>query len=85
MPRCRQLLPACPAGLERIAAYVLRPPLSLKRLTYKSGSKTAVYRTLRTLLTGANFLAIETKELIVRLLCLVPSLRLDHGSYRVHP
>ena len=65
--------PGDTAGLERIAAYVLRPPLSLQRLTYKSGSKTAVYRTPHTLLTGANFVAIDAKELIVRLLCLVPA------------
>jgi hypothetical protein len=38
-----------PAGntesLERVAAYILRPPLSLARLTYEPGSPTAIYAT----------------------------------------
>jgi hypothetical protein len=60
------------AGLERVAAYVLRRPLSLQRLTYTSGSKTAVYRTPHTPITGATIVALDAKELIVRLLCCVP-------------
>ena len=32
-------------GLERVAAYVLRPPVSLSRLTYRPGARTVIYRT----------------------------------------
>ena len=65
--------PGDAAGLERVAAYVLRPPLSLARLTYTPGSKTAIYRTSHTPVTGGNFVAFDAKELLVRLLCLVPT------------
>jgi len=65
-----------PAGdseaLERVTAYILRPPLSLSRLTYVPGSSTAIYRTPDTPVTGGNFITLDAKELLVRLLCLVP-------------
>jgi len=59
-------------GLERVAAYILRPPLSLSRLTYVPGSSTAIYRTPDSPVTGGNFITLDAKELLVRLLCLVP-------------
>jgi hypothetical protein len=34
-------------SLERVAAYIFRPPLSLARLTYEPGSPTAIYATRR--------------------------------------
>ena len=59
-------------GLERVAAYVLRPPVSLSRLTYRSGSRTVIYQTPHTPLTNANFVTLDAKAFIVRLLVLVP-------------
>jgi hypothetical protein len=65
-----------PAGntesLDRVAAYILRPPLSLARLTYEPGSPTAIYGTPVSPLTRGNFIALDAKELLVRLLSLVP-------------
>jgi hypothetical protein len=64
--------PGDAAGLERVAAYVLRPPVSLARLTYRSGAQTVIYQTPHTPITGGNFITMDSKEFIVRLLCLVP-------------
>jgi hypothetical protein len=59
-------------GLERVAAYVLRPPLSITRLTYRPGAQTVIYQTPHTPITGGNFVTMDVKEFIVRLLCLIP-------------
>jgi hypothetical protein len=59
-------------GLERVAAYVLRPPVSLSRLTYRPGARTVIYRTPHTPVTGGTFVTMDAQEFIVRLLCLVP-------------
>ena len=64
--------PGDAAGLERVAAYVLRPPVSLARLTYQSGAQTVIYQTPHTPITGGTFITMDSKEFIVRLLCLVP-------------
>ena len=64
--------PGDATGLERVAAYVLRPPVSLTRLTYQSGAHTIIYQTPHTPITGGNFITMDVKEFIVRLLCLVP-------------
>jgi hypothetical protein len=63
--------PGDAAGLERVAAYVLRPPVSLTRLTYQSGADTVIYNTPHTPITGGTFITMDAKEFIVRLLCLV--------------
>ena len=63
------------AQLERIACYVLKPPISLARLSYEPGSDVAVYRGKYNPSTKSNFQAIDAKEFLVRLLCHVPAPR----------
>jgi hypothetical protein len=52
-----------PAGntesLERVAAYILRRPLSLAQLTCEPGSPTAIYRTIVSPLTRGNFVPLD--------------------------
>jgi hypothetical protein len=66
-----------PAGdtenLERVAAYVLRPPVSLQRMTYQSGAATVVYRGRYNPQTGSNFQVLDAKTFLLNLLCLVPT------------
>ena len=59
-------------SLENIAAYVLRPPLSLKRLTYESGAGTVIYQGKYNPLTGSNFQVLDPQHFLLNLLCLVP-------------
>jgi hypothetical protein len=63
-------------GLHRMACYALRPPVSLQRLTYRSGSPVVVYQGTRyNPSTKSNFLTLDAKEFLVRLLCHVPKKR----------
>jgi hypothetical protein len=59
-------------GLERVACYLLKPPLSLKRMTYTSGAPVVLYQGTFNPSRGANFEALDPKEFLVRLLCLTP-------------
>jgi hypothetical protein len=59
-------------GLERVACYLLKPPLSLQRMTYTSGAPVVLYRGRFNPSRSANFEALDPKEFLVRLLCLVP-------------
>ena len=59
-------------GLERVTAYVLRPPVSLKRLTYQSGASTVLYRGRYNPSTKSNFTVLDPKEFLVLLLSHVP-------------
>jgi hypothetical protein len=59
-------------GLERIACYLLKPPLSLQRMTYTSGAPVVLYQGRFNPSHGANFVALDPKEFLVRLLVLVP-------------
>ena len=69
----RRVAPGDTEGLHRLACSVLRPPLSLQRLTYTSGSPVAVYRgSTYNPSTKSNFQAIDAKEFLVRLLMHVP-------------
>jgi hypothetical protein len=60
-------------GLERIAAYTLHPPLSLKRLSYVSGSSTVVYKGRYNPSTKSNFTVFDCKEFLCTLLLHVPA------------
>ena len=61
------------ADLERIVAYTLRPPLSLSRLKYVPGSRTAVYQgTSYHPGFNANFRVLDPLELLVLLLYHTP-------------
>lgn len=60
-------------ALTRVAAYVLKPPVSLKRLSYVPGSKTLVYRGSRNNpATGRNFTVYDCQEFLALLLLHVP-------------
>ena len=59
-------------GLERITAYTLHPPLSLKRLTYVSGSSTVVYKGRYNPATKSNFTVFDCKDFLCTLLLHVP-------------
>jgi hypothetical protein len=59
-------------GLERVACYLLKPPLSLERMSYTSGAPVVLYRGRFNPSRGANFEALDPKEFLLRLLCLVP-------------
>lgn len=59
-------------GLERIACYLLKPPLSLQRMTYTAGAPVVLYQGKFNPSRGANFEALDPKEFLVRLLVLVP-------------
>jgi len=58
--------------LERLACYLLRPALSLQRLTYKSGSSSAVYQGKWNPSTKSNFQVFDAKRFLLNLLCLLP-------------
>jgi hypothetical protein len=58
-------------GLERVACYLLKPPLSLQRMSYTSGAPAVVYRGKFNPSCGANFVALDPKEFLVKILCLV--------------
>ena len=61
------------ASLTRVAAYVLKPPVSLKRLSYVPGSKTLVYKGSRhNPVTGRNFTVYDCLEFLALLLVHVP-------------
>ena len=62
-------------GLERVASYVLRPPISLQRLEYRSGAPTVIYHSKYNAAVRGNFTALKAEEFIVRLLCLIPEPR----------
>ena len=64
-----KIAPGDTAQLERIACYVLKPPISLARLTYKPGAETVVYRGKYNPSTKSNFQVLDPKEFLVRLLC----------------
>jgi hypothetical protein len=60
-------------GLERITAYTLHPPLSLKRLNYVSGSSTVVYTGRYNPGTKSNFAVLDCKDFLCNLLLHVPA------------
>jgi len=66
------IAPGDSESLERVACYVLRPPISLQRLTYESGSDVVIYRGKYNPSRKRNFEPLDAKEFLVRLLCHVP-------------
>jgi hypothetical protein len=66
-------------ALEDLASYVVRAPLSLKRLVYIDGKQAVIYRGLRPNPSlGQNFVAMEPLEWLARLADHVP----DPGRHR---
>lgn len=59
-------------GLERITAYTLHPPLSLKRLNYVSGSSKVVYTGRFNPGTKSNFTVLDCRDFLCNLLLHVP-------------
>lgn len=68
---------AVPAGdreaLERVACYLLKPPISLGRLLYEPGSPTVVYKGKYNPTTRSNFHSLDAKEFLVLLLLHTPA------------
>jgi len=66
-------------AIEDMAGYVVRNPLSLKRLVYVDGQQAVIYRALKTNPTlGQNFVAMDPLEWLARLSDHIP----DPGKHR---
>lgn len=66
-------------AIEDMASYVVRNPVSLKRLVYIDGHNAVVYRALRTNPSlGANFVALDPLEWLARIADHIP----DPGKHR---
>ncbi len=66
-------------AIEDMASYVVRNPVSLKRLVYIDGQQAVVYRALRPNPSlGANFVAMDPLEWLVRIADHIP----DPGRHR---
>ena len=66
-------------AIEDMASYVVRNPISLKRLVYIDGQQAVVYRALKPNPSlGANFVALDPLEWLARLADHIP----DPGRHR---
>jgi hypothetical protein len=66
------------AALEDIAAYLLRPPLSLDKLVYLDGKQAVLYRSKMHPGLGRNFEAVDPLEWLARMTDHIP----DPGKHR---
>ena len=66
-------------AIEDMASYVIRNPVSLRRLVYIDGQKAVIYRALKTNpRLGANFVALDPLEWLARIADHIP----DPGRHR---
>jgi hypothetical protein len=71
--------PNDPRAIEDMASYVVRNPVSLKRLVYIDGEKAVIYRALKpNPRLGANFVALDPVEWLARIADHTP----DPGKHR---
>jgi len=67
-------------AIEDVACYVVRNPLSLKKLVYLDGQKAVLYRSRMNPSLGRNFEAMDPLEWLARLADHIP----DTGKHRTH-
>jgi hypothetical protein len=67
-------------AIEYVACYVVRNPLSLKKLVYLDGQKAVLYRSRMNPSLGRNFEAMDPLEWLARLADHIP----DAGKHRTH-
>jgi hypothetical protein len=66
-------------AIEDLASYVVRNPVSLKRVVYIDGQKAVIYRALKpNPRLGANFVALDPLEWLARITDHIP----DSGKHR---
>jgi hypothetical protein len=63
-----------------VACYVVRNPLSLKKLVYLDGQKAVLYRSKMNPRLGRNFEAMDPLEWLARMADHIP----DAGKHRTH-
>jgi len=67
-------------AIEDVACYVVRNPLSLKKLVYLDGQKAVLYRSKMNPSLGRNFEAMDPLEWLARMADHIP----DAGRHRTH-
>ena len=67
-------------AIEDVACYIVRNPLSLKKLVYLDGQKAVLYRSRMNPFLGRNFEAMDPLEWLARLADHIP----DTGKHRTH-
>jgi putative transposase len=67
-------------AIEDVACYMVRAPLSLKKLVYLDGQKAVLYRSRMNPFLGRNFEAMDPLEWLARLADHIP----DTGKHRTH-
>jgi hypothetical protein len=67
-------------AVEDVACYLVRAPLSLKKLVYLDGQKAVLYRSKMNPFLGRNFEAMDPLEWLARLADHIP----DTGKHRTH-
>jgi hypothetical protein len=67
-------------AIEDVASYLVKAPLSLKKLVYLDGQKAVVYRSKKNPALGRNFEAMDPLEWLARLADHIP----DAGRHRTH-
>ena len=67
-------------AIEDVACYVVRNPLSLKKLVYLDGQKAVLYRSRMNPSLGRNFEAMDSLEWLARMADHIP----DAGRHRTH-
>jgi len=71
--------PTAPGIIEDMASYLVRNPLSLKRLVYVDGERAVIYRALKPKpRLGANFVAMDPLQWLARMADHIP----DPGKHR---
>jgi hypothetical protein len=67
-------------AIEDVACYLVRSPLSLKKLVYLDGQKAVLYRSRMNPSLGRNFEAMDPLEWLARMTDHIP----DPGRHRTH-
>jgi len=67
-------------AIEDVACYLVRAPLSLKKLVYLDGQKAVLYRSRMNPSLGRNFEAMDPLEWLARMADHIP----DAGKHRTH-
>ena len=67
-------------AIEDVACYLVRAPLSLKKLVYLDGQKAVLYRSRMNPALGRNFEAMDPLEWLARMADHIP----DAGKHRTH-